>query len=113
MIFLALGHACHARAIRREMADSNDDSNRSSQWLSAATGDDPERSHDGASTGRTPRLKSGESVPSHPSGRVNVQEWANSASAPWGLSIPRIRQILGWLFLCKQLLSDAQVGAPW
>jgi len=38
------------------MADSNDDSNSSSQRLTATTGDDPQRSHDRVSTGRTPRL---------------------------------------------------------
>jgi hypothetical protein len=44
------------------MADSNVDSNSSSQRLIATTGDNPQRSHDGASTWRTPRLKSGRSM---------------------------------------------------
>ena len=43
--------------MRREMADSNDDSNSSSQRQIATTGDDLQRSHDGASSWRTPRLK--------------------------------------------------------
>src|SRR5262245_47034055 len=56
------------------MAHSNDDSNSSSQRLTATTGDEPQRSHDGASTWHTPRLKIGRSRPlASPPGPETVQ----------------------------------------